>query len=78
MFTFDKDGKYVSVKDVMGPIGTKQGMIDRVEDFFKHKFRDVTSRETIEWGERDEDGRRQLLDPVQIPCQDSGTKKRRS
>ena len=51
IFTFDRLGNYVSVKDVMAAPGTKEGMMQRVEDFFKHNFRDVTSRETIEWGE---------------------------
>jgi beta-lactamase regulating signal transducer with metallopeptidase domain len=31
--------------------GTKQGMMALVEDFFNHNFRDITSRETIEWGD---------------------------
>ncbi|MGO8753093.1 MAG: M56 family metallopeptidase [Thermoguttaceae bacterium] len=30
---------------------TKQGMMALVEDFFEHNFRDVTSRETMGWGE---------------------------
>jgi hypothetical protein len=51
IFTFDKQGKYVSVKDVMASPGTKEGMMQRVEDFFHHNYRDVTSRETLEWGE---------------------------
>jgi beta-lactamase regulating signal transducer with metallopeptidase domain len=51
IFTFDPKGKYVSVKDVFADLGTKEGMIDRVEDFFKHNFRDIASRETIEWGD---------------------------
>ena len=51
VFTFDKQGKFVSVKDVMAAPGTKEGMMQRVEDFFKHNFHDVTSRTTIEWGE---------------------------
>ena len=29
---------------------TKQAVMALVEDFFRHNFRDVTSRETIEWG----------------------------
>ncbi|MGO9113180.1 MAG: hypothetical protein ACLP9L_28435, partial [Thermoguttaceae bacterium] len=51
IFTFDKQGKYVSVKDVMAAPDTKEGMVQRVDDFFKHNFRDVTSRKTIEWGD---------------------------
>jgi hypothetical protein len=30
---------------------TKEGMMALVEDFFRHNFRDVTSRETVEWGD---------------------------
>ncbi|MEN6451307.1 MAG: M56 family metallopeptidase [Thermoguttaceae bacterium] len=50
-FTFDKQGKFVSVKDVLADVSTKEGMQEHVEDFFHHNFRDVTSRKTIEWGE---------------------------
>ena len=35
----------------MAAPGTKEGMMQHIEDFFQHNFRDVTSRETIEWGE---------------------------
>ena len=31
--------------------GTKNGMMALVEDFFHHNYRDITSRETLEWGE---------------------------
>jgi hypothetical protein len=30
---------------------TKNGMMALVEDFFHHNYRDITSRETLEWGE---------------------------
>jgi hypothetical protein len=51
VFTFDPEGKFVSVKDMLEPPNTKEGMVALVEDFFRHNFRDVTSRETIEWAD---------------------------
>jgi beta-lactamase regulating signal transducer with metallopeptidase domain len=62
VFTFDPKGKFVSVKDVEGfpqtvakrvnvNVSTQQGMKELVEDFFSGNFRDITSREAIEWGE---------------------------
>jgi len=32
-------------------VHTKNGMMALVEDFFRHNFHDITSRQTIEWGE---------------------------
>ena len=45
-----------AVVAMMGPAReadprTKEGIIALVEDFFRHNFRDVTSRETIEWAD---------------------------
>jgi hypothetical protein len=61
VFTFDAKGNPIGMKDVDGPpkkkvtkaadTSTKQGMIELVEDFFRNNFRDITSRETIDWGE---------------------------
>ena len=61
VFTFDAKGQFVSVKDVDGfpkkegekpaDTSTKQGMIELVEDFFRNNFRDITSRETIDWSD---------------------------
>lgn len=61
VFTFDKDGKFVSVNKVEGypkektapvkDVNSKQGMQDLVEDFFSKNYRDITARKTIEWGE---------------------------
>jgi beta-lactamase regulating signal transducer with metallopeptidase domain len=61
VYTFDPQGAFVSVEKVPGypkkeeekvrDITTKRGMMDLVEDFFSHNFRDITSRDTIEWGE---------------------------
>jgi protocatechuate 3,4-dioxygenase beta subunit len=68
IFTFDKDNVMLSYKDADGPpvkkepkkidLETKEGLMALVEDFFAHNFRDVTSRETLEWGdvEKDKDG----------------------
>jgi hypothetical protein len=51
IFTFNKDGDYVSVKKLPSDVGTREGITNLVEDFFVHNYRDITSRETIEWGE---------------------------
>jgi beta-lactamase regulating signal transducer with metallopeptidase domain len=68
IFAFDKDNVMTGFKDPNGPpvkkqpkkvdVETKEGMKALVEDFFADNFRDVTSRETIEWGdvEKDKDG----------------------
>jgi hypothetical protein len=68
VFTFAADGKFLSYKDqpgfpkkkasVVKDVSTQKGMIALVDDFFSKNFRDVTARETIEWGEvkRDEKG----------------------
>ena len=60
IFTFDAKGNILDVQDVEGfpqkktekPVNTstQEGMKELVEDFFRKNFRDVTSRETIEWG----------------------------
>ncbi len=60
IFTFDAKGNVLDVKDVEGypkkkvekpaDVTTQSGMKELVEDFFSKNFRDVTSRETIEWG----------------------------
>jgi hypothetical protein len=61
VYTFDSEGAFVKVEKVPGypkpetgekrDVSTKQGMMTLVEDFFAHNFRDITARETIEWGE---------------------------
>lgn len=61
VFTFDSEGQFVKVTNVPGyprekeekiaDTTTKEGMIDLVDDFFRNNFRDITARETIEWGE---------------------------
>jgi beta-lactamase regulating signal transducer with metallopeptidase domain len=52
IFTFDKNGKFVSVKKIRShPEGTKEWMQELVKEFFKNNYRDVTARKTIEWGE---------------------------
>jgi beta-lactamase regulating signal transducer with metallopeptidase domain len=64
VFTFNPKGEFVSVKDVEGfpqpqadePVkaefvNSQEGMKKLVEDFFDHNFRDVKSRETIEWSD---------------------------
>jgi len=42
-----------SQKKVEKPVNvsTQEGMKELVEDFFGKNYRDITSRETIEWGE---------------------------
>jgi hypothetical protein len=52
------DRQPVSVEDAKTPAQppkpadamTKQGMMTLVEDFFQHNYRDITWRETVEWG----------------------------
>jgi len=61
VFTFDAKGNILGKKSVEGypkkkvvkaaNVGTQAGMKELVEEFLKSNFRDVTSRETIEWGE---------------------------
>jgi hypothetical protein len=33
------------------PVGSKAWMMALIDDFFQHNFRDITSRETLEWGD---------------------------
>jgi beta-lactamase regulating signal transducer with metallopeptidase domain/protein involved in polysaccharide export with SLBB domain len=61
VFTFDNKGNIIRRDNVEGfpqkkiekpiDVNTQEGMKERVEDFFSKNFRDVTSRETIEWGD---------------------------
>ena len=51
IFTFNKEGNYVSVKKLPYDVSTREGIMNLVEDFFLNNYRDITSRETIEWGE---------------------------
>jgi len=61
VFTFDAKGNIISTEDVAGfpkkkvekpvNVGTEEGIKELVEDFFGKNFRDITARETIEWGE---------------------------
>jgi hypothetical protein len=63
VFTFDPKGEFVSVKDVEGfpqemkkvekpvSVSTQDGMKELVEGFFSGNFHDITSRESMEWGE---------------------------
>ena len=60
-FTFDKEGKFLRFKDAEGypkkrpakdvDVTSQKGVSALVEDFFQDNFRDITSRETLEWGE---------------------------
>jgi beta-lactamase regulating signal transducer with metallopeptidase domain len=61
VFTFDDKGNMLKMEDVDGypkkkvvepaDVTTQAGMKRLVEDFFTKNFRDVTARETIEWGD---------------------------
>lgn len=66
IFTFDQDGKYVSYQNIEGfpeKIGLpteayqpefipdQDVLMEKVEALFQGGFRDITDRETIEWGE---------------------------
>lgn len=60
-FTFGKNGQYVSMKRVDGfpkPVviekpdtSTTEGMKKLVEKFFTQNFRDISARDSLEWGE---------------------------
>ena len=66
VFTFGKDGAFVRYVNVDGfpqekkgkvwDVTTQKGMIELVDDFFEHNFRDISKRETIEWGQVTRDG----------------------
>ena len=70
VFTFDKDGGFISYKNVEGfpkdkevikvDTSTKEGLKALVEKFFTQNYRDITARKDIEWGEvgTDENGNR--------------------
>ena len=51
------DRQPVSIQDAMSAAtgasdpGTKEGTKALVEDFFRHNYRDITARKTIEWGD---------------------------
>jgi RNA polymerase sigma factor (sigma-70 family) len=60
VFTFDATGNLLSMRDVPGfprkvektvDVGTEAGLKALVEGFFTKNYHDITSRETIEWGE---------------------------
>ncbi|MHC4781773.1 MAG: HEAT repeat domain-containing protein [Planctomycetota bacterium] len=57
IFTYDKNGKFVSVEDVIDTT-TQEGIQKLVQNFFKNNYRDITSRKTLEWDEAitDENG----------------------
>jgi hypothetical protein len=60
-FTFDKEGKCLRYQDAEGYPKSKQeklvdttskkGVTALVEDFFQNNFRDITARESMEWGD---------------------------
>ena len=61
VFTFDTKGNILDRENVEGypqkkadkpvDVGTQDGMKELVENFFRENFHDITSRESIEWGE---------------------------
>ena len=61
VFTFDAKGNILNMENAEGfpqkkvekpaNVSTQQAMKELVEDFFNKNLRDITSRETIEWGE---------------------------
>lgn len=61
VFTFDAKGNILDMVDVEGfpqkkivkpaDVSTQAGMKELVEDFFTKNFRDITARETVEWGD---------------------------
>ena len=66
VLTFGKDGAFVRYVNVDGfpqekkgkvwDVTTQKGMIELVDDFFEHNFRDISKRKTIEWGQVTRDG----------------------
>jgi len=60
-FTFDAKGNILNMEDVAGfpkkkvekpvNVSTQEGMKELVERFFRENFHDITSRESMEWGE---------------------------
>lgn len=50
LFTFDKDGKLLSHRDIPDTT-TQEGVQQLVEKFFKSNYHDIKSRKTLEWGE---------------------------
>jgi hypothetical protein len=64
-FTFAVDGKFLKYSDAPGfpkkkdpavvDVTTQKGVIALVEDFFSKNFRDISARDTIEWGPVDKD-----------------------
>ena len=61
IFIFDAKGNLLNIEDVQGfpilqektpiNVNTQKGMKELVEDFFRKNFHDITSRESLEWGE---------------------------
>jgi hypothetical protein len=49
VFTFDGQDRFISVKTAYST--PKERMMALVEGFFRNNFRDITARQTIEWGE---------------------------
>ena len=72
VFTFDAKGNILSRENVAGfpqkklekpvNVNSQAGLQELVEDFFRSNFHDVTSRETMEWGEftKAENGNRSI------------------
>ena len=86
VFTFDAKGNILDMEDVEGfpqkkverpaDVNTQTGMKELVEDFFTKNFRDVTSRETIEWGQvqKDEKGNSSIRYKYRAKIWDKETK----
>jgi hypothetical protein len=57
-------------------VSTQEGMKELVEDFFKSNFRDITSRESIEWGKvtKTEDGHSSIRYQYRAKIWDKDTK----
>jgi hypothetical protein len=86
VFTFDAKGNILDMEDVAGfpqkkaakpiHVDTQEGMKELVEDFFKSNFRDITSRESIEWGKvtKTEDGHSSIRYQYRAKIWDKDTK----
>ena len=86
VFTFDAKGNILDMEDVEAfrkrrwrsrwTSSTQAGMKELVEDFFSKNFLDITSRETIEWGEvvKDENGNSSIRYKYRAKIWDKETK----
>ena len=86
VFTFDAKGNILAMENVEGfpqkkvekpvNVSTQEGMKELVEDFFSKNYRDITSRESVEWGEisKTENGNSSIRYKYRAQMRDKDTK----